>query len=61
MAIIKWIELSCDKCGDVVSGLRWQSDINGNGLREEGRLGGWVRVRRDGEMLDLCAKCKDAV
>ena len=60
MAIVKWIELKCDQCGDIYGGLRFQDDINTRALREESRQGGWVGQFRDGALIDLCPVCHSA-
>jgi len=58
MAIIQWIEITCDACTEG-SGLRYRELDPASKLREEFKDKGWVRKRVDGIMIDLCPECKD--
>jgi hypothetical protein len=60
MAIIVWIEITCEECTEG-SGLRYRDLDTAKSLRAEFKSRGWVykKVDVDGTFIDLCPTCKE--
>ena len=57
MAIIVWIEITCEECTEG-SGLRYKDLDTARTLRTEFKAKGWVHKKVDGGFIDLCPECK---